>query len=626
MEDNPDDARLMERELRLAGFETKWQRVELEDDFVATLDDATDVVLCDNALPSFDPFRALSILRERGHPAPLVIVSGTIGEDVAVEAMRRGAADYILKDRLARLGQAVRRALERARAEQARMGAQEALRETEERYRSIFENALEGIFRVTLDGRYLVVNPAFARMMGYASPEEFLAAWGDPEHLPVDTSPREKQIERLLRDEVVRDVEYTVRRRGGSVIWISESLRVLRDGRGHPIGMEGMSIDITDRKRAERDRKETEEKFRTLLERTPAIVYTWGVFGGLQTFAELYVNPRIEDVLGFPREEWLANATFWIDRLHPEDRDRVLAETTRCIEMGEPIKMEYRMLAKDGRVVWLHDEAHVVARDRDNRATRFQGVQIDITERMEAEDERQRTIDQLRRVDQQRRQLLTRIVTTQDEDRRRIAGDIRDDTIQALSALSIRLEALGRSHPDIREDERFVAAPRAVADSIKKLRSLISELHPLTLEEEGLVATIQAHVKELAKERPDPPHFELRSDLTVAPPHAIGIAAYRIVREAIANVMKHSGAARVSITFEEREGGVLVRIEDDGVGFDPEADLPAGHLGLATIRERAELAGGWSRIESASGSGTVVSVWLPADWPAPTERSRARGS
>jgi PAS domain S-box-containing protein len=403
-----------------------------------------------------------------------------------------------------------------------------------------------------------------------------------------------------------------------------EHLRVLRDDDGRPIGMEGMTIDITGRKRAERERGETEDRYRTLLERTPAIVYTWGVFGGLETFAELYVSPQIEQVLGFPREEWMANPTFWIDRLHPEDRDEVLAETARCIEMSETFKMEYRMLAKDGAVVWLHDEARVLSRGRDGRATQFQGVQIDITERMDAEDERQRTIDQLRTVDQQRRQLLTHVVTTQDEERRRIALDIHDDTIQAFSALSIRMETLGRSRPEIREDERFVEAERAVADSIKKLRRLIFELHPLTLEGDGLVATIRAHLEELGKESAAP-RFELRSDLTAGPPFPIGAAVYRIAREAITNAMRHSGATRVAITFEERDAGLFVQVEDDGVGFDLDA-VPTGHLGLASIRERAELAGGWSRIESGANGGTIVSCWLPADWLAADPPPRLEGA
>ena len=287
--------------------------------------------------------------------------------------------------------------------------------------------------------------------------------------------------------------------------------------------------------------------------------------------------------------------------------------------------MEYRMLAKDNRTVWLHDEARVIARDQAGRATHFQGVQIDITERMDAEDERQRTIDQLRNIDQQRRQLLTRIVSTQDEERRRIAGDIHDDTIQGFSALSIRLEALGRTYPEIREDERFVAAQQAVADSLKRLRRLIFELYPQVLDSEGLIATVHAHLEELAKE-PEAPQFDLHAGDITEPPRQVGTTAYRIAREAIANAVKHGEATHVSISLEPRDGGIFLQVVDDGKGFDVEAAPPSGHLGLASIRERAELAGGWSLLESVPGSGTTLSCWLPTEGQREDEGSDLRVS
>jgi len=275
--------------------------------------------------------------------------------------------------------------------------------------------------------------------------------------------------------------------------------------------------------------------------------------------------------------------------------------------------------------VWLHDEARVIARDQAGRATHFQGVQIDITERMDAEDERQRTIDQLRNIDQQRRQLLTRIVSTQDEERRRIAGDIHDDTIQGFSALSIRLEALGRTYPEIREDERFVAAQQAVADSLKRLRRLIFELYPQVLDSEGLIATIHVHLEELAKE-PEAPQFDLHAGGIAEPPRTVGTTAYRIAREAIANAVKHGEATHVSIRLEPRDGGLFLQVEDDGRGFDVEASPPSGHLGLASIRERAELAGGWSLLESVPGRGTTLSCWLPTEGQREDEGSDLRGS
>src|SRR5438477_12927816 len=122
----------------------------------------------------------------------------------------------------------------------------------------------------------------------------------------------------------------------------------------------------------------------------------------------------------------MVNPRLWVDTLHPDDRDEVIGETTRSFEAGEPFKMEYRVLAKDGRVVWLHDVASVVSRDDRGRATRYQGVQLDITARKEAEHAQRRIFETLRQLHRQRRKLLTSLVSMEEEERRRIAEDIHD--------------------------------------------------------------------------------------------------------------------------------------------------------------------------------------------------------
>ena len=116
VEDDPNDARRMARELQRAGFEANWQRVDLEEQFVGVLDDAIQLVLSDNGLPAFDAFRVLDVLRANEHPALLVIVCREAGEDEAVEAVRRGAADYVVKERIGELGRTVARALARSEA------------------------------------------------------------------------------------------------------------------------------------------------------------------------------------------------------------------------------------------------------------------------------------------------------------------------------------------------------------------------------------------------------------------------------------------------------------------------------------------------------------------------------
>jgi len=126
VEDNPDDAKLILRELARAGFEVIPRRVDTEAAFLAGLDGGIDFILSDFAMPEFDGLRALELLKKSGREIPFILISGTMGEDIAVEAMKSGAADYLIKDRLARLGPAVRHVLQEVeeRAERRRLEAQ----------------------------------------------------------------------------------------------------------------------------------------------------------------------------------------------------------------------------------------------------------------------------------------------------------------------------------------------------------------------------------------------------------------------------------------------------------------------------------------------------------------------
>jgi PAS domain S-box-containing protein len=364
--------------------------------------------------------------------------------------------------------------------------------------------------------------------------------------------------------------------------------------------------------RGDRALRASEARYRALVEQTPAIVYTWGVAGGLGTFVGLYVSPHVEDVLGYDPQEWLENPSLWMERLHPEDRDEVLTEVSRCIEGGEPFRSEYRMIAKDGHLVWLHDEARIVNRDEEGASTLYQGVLIDITARKDAEDERHRSLEQIRYLDRQRRELLARIVTIQEEERQRIAADIHDDSLQGLAAVVLRLETLERSNLALTDDENFVKARRILGDSVTRLRHLMFELHPSILDASGLALTIRAHLDDLA-DLPGSPAYELRDQMAREPSQKARAILYRIAQEGIANARKHSQAAHVDVTLEESSGGFYVGITDDGVGFDVDDTTmsPPHHLGLTSMRERAELAGGWLRIDSRLDRGTKVEIWVP---------------
>ena len=255
VEDNPLDAELLERQLGRAGFDAACTRVETEEDFRREIRQEYDVILCDYELPQFGGPRALEILHESGLLIPFILVSGTLGEEKAVAIMKDGATDYLLKDRLARLGPAVLYGMEQYRLRRERQEFLEALGDAEARYRGIFENALDGIFRTDADQHPLAVNPAMARIFGYSSAMELLTEVSRlPVDLFVDESRRVAFTRELKTSGLVSEFEAEARRRDGSAIWVIVRVRAGIDDNGVAFN-DGVFSDITARRRAEEDLK-----------------------------------------------------------------------------------------------------------------------------------------------------------------------------------------------------------------------------------------------------------------------------------------------------------------------------------------------------------------------------------
>ncbi len=171
LEDRQSDADLALRALRQAGFDPSWRRVETEQDYTAWLDPALDLILADYTLPQFDALSALRLLRARELDVPFIIVSGSISEDIAVTAIQLGATDYLIKDRMTRLGPAVTRALEQRCLRVAKRDTDQLLRNSEQRFRALIEHGTDGIGLVSSDGTIRYTSPSTSRILGYADEE-----------------------------------------------------------------------------------------------------------------------------------------------------------------------------------------------------------------------------------------------------------------------------------------------------------------------------------------------------------------------------------------------------------------------------------------------------------------------
>jgi Amt family ammonium transporter len=376
LEDQPSDAELALHALRRSGFVPVWRRVDTEDGYRAALDPALDLILADHTMPQFDSLRALEVMQEHGLDIPFIVVSGTIGEEQAVEALAHGASDYLLKDRLTRLGSAVERALERRRLRDERRAADDALRASEYNYRMLLDQAADGIVVADPAGRILLANSRVHSMLGY-SPDE-LRGRALTEFIDTDDLTAHPMRAAELRAGATLLNERLLSRKDGSLLPAETSSTCLDDGR-----IQVIVRDITERKQAEERLREAERSFRSLVEQSSAVLYRTPA---ARLDAVLYVSPRVVELTGVSQEEWLEHGDdLFAQLLHQDDRDWVLAHEEQANRTGMPFRIEFRFIARDGHVVWIQDEARLI-HDDGGQPLYWQGFWIDISERKRAED------------------------------------------------------------------------------------------------------------------------------------------------------------------------------------------------------------------------------------------------
>ena len=371
VEDSEDDALLLLRELGRGGYEPIHERVDTPETMRRALAEGGpwDVVLSDWQLPRFSGTGALEMLRKVDSGTPFIIVSGKVGEEAAVEAMRAGAYDYVMKGNLTRLCASVERGLEEAEARRERERAEKNLKESEERYRRLVELSPDMI--VVHDGEeVLFANAAGAELFGAASPQELV---GKPVMDLIHPDYRE-----IARTRIVRSQE-----KGKPAELLQEKYLRL-DGRAVdvevvtiPITYRGeaatlvVARDITERKRAEEERDHLFEFSLDLL-----------CVAGLDGYFKR-VNPAFEETLGYSSKELLAKPL--VEFVHPEDRAATMSQMEGLSRGVRTAYFENRYLRKDGSQVWLAWKAVPVVEEGLIYATAR-----DVTERKRAEEELRR--------------------------------------------------------------------------------------------------------------------------------------------------------------------------------------------------------------------------------------------
>ena len=477
-------------------------------------------------------------------------------------------------------------ALERGRAE-------EALEKAEHKYRGIFENAVEGIFQTTPDGRFIAANPAMARILGFASPQELIADRFDLERQHYVEPERRAEFQRLIQARgIVERFELQVYRKDRSKIWTSENVRLVSDDAGNPLYYEGTFEDITERKAAERALKASEERFRRYFE--------LGLIGiAITSPAKIMieVNDHICEILGYQRDE-LTKMT-WAELTHPADLAPSITNF-ECVLAGEieGYEMEKRFVRKDGQIVYGRVSVKCV-RCADGSVDYFVAVLQDISDRKRAEEAQ--------------RHLMHRLVSAQEAEQRRLSRELHDHMGQSLAALMLGLKSMGDCCQSEESSDQLGKLQQLTTQLAEEVRTLATQLRPPALDDLGLQAALTNYVQEWSKRSAIEADFHCNGLIDRLSP-VIETTVYRIVQEALTNVLKHAEARTASIIVEHRGGRVRAIIEDDGRGFENDAVLnPSGRNGLGVLgmHERVALVGGKLNIESRLGAGTTVIVQIP---------------
>ena len=397
VEDSEDDVLLIIRELKRGGYNPVYEWVETATAMKNALQEKQwNIILCDYKLPKFNAPSAIAVLKETNIDIPLLIVSGSIGEETAVECMRLGAQDYIMKDNLSRLCPAIERELKEAesrvqgkRAESQREAALEALHQSEEKYRTILNSIQEGYFEFDLAGKITFINDTLWKRLGY-SKEELL---GHTNKVFTDEATRKESFRafnELYKTGVpVEALAQKYIRKDGSIRISELSVSLMRDSGGKPIGFFGTSRDVTERRRAEETLTRSEEKYRRLVENAQEGIYQ-SIVGYLS------LNQALARMLGYDSpEEVMATITDIAKQLYvnPDDRKKLLEIVN---EKGSVTDFETEYYKKDGSRLWVSINMHAV-RDDQGRIIYYQGINQDITEKKKIEDERRGNIERLRK-------------------------------------------------------------------------------------------------------------------------------------------------------------------------------------------------------------------------------------
>lgn len=470
-----------------------------------------------------------------------------------------------------------------------RRQAERALVESERNYRTLMEQASDGIMIADRLGKIVEVNSKLLEMLGYSF-DEMQGRRLDDFYPPEEIVLQQERIEQLISGQAVRAERHIICKEGQQLV-VEISAKILDDGR-----LQAIVRDVTERKRTESALRESEEKFRTVFNSSHDAIIITDMDGN-----HIDLNPAATRLLGMTKEEAATKHVRDIIPVELRDRARQLQEELK--EQGE-LAGEFEIVSKDGqrREIEYNAKSGYIS---DNLILAWRDITKQKANRKQLEDH-----------NASQTALLRELLTAQEAERRRLSMEIHDGPLQSLG---VSLMALDRA---MRREERGEHEQAQIelrnlrsnlANIVGEVRSLLTDLSLDLLVQYGLVAALKDHLERFTTSTGIESHMDttLQSRL----PDHIELLVYRLVQEALANVRKHSDARCVDLDITVDASRLLMSISDDGKGFDTTVGRGGAQwnekLGIRTMRERIRNAQGEFMITSSPDAGTKLTFDIP---------------
>lgn len=473
----------------------------------------------------------------------------------------------------------------------------QALRRMEQRFQSFMNNTPAVAWVKDSQLRWVYASPPYEKALGKLTSQ--VVGRDDFEIWPevVARRLRKSDLEVLDSNAAHTSIQQLPDVEGNDSYWLSVKFPLADDTGAYGIG--GMAIDITTRHRLEQALRDSEAQMSIAMQTAQMAHLSWTEDQGLQ------FSDGVGPLLGLERGIQLPRAKEWLKMVHAEDRDDLLAAVRQSFASGELLHHDWRVVRPDGSVAWMSSRAQTQY-DESGRAMRMVGIMMDITQQRNAQEELEQYSGRVK-------QLLYRLVDTQESERRNVASSLHDLIGQKLTALNIGIDILRRdllatAGPLVRA--RLDSMGTLVEETVDAIRGVMQDLHPSELEDFGLVPALHSHARRFEEQT------GIRTGVDALEPFGrlspnVELALFRVAQEALTNAVKHSGASNIGIRVSRSPGEAQISIEDDGRGFsDPDGARTAwrGGWGLPEMRKRAEAVGGTLQIEFPPKGGTRVVV------------------